>query len=701
MIAHDQLKAIIDRQRDNSLGDSDTDLSAKRADALKRYKGEVYGDELEGRSQVVSKDIAETVDYIMPQLMRTMLASGNVVEFDPIGPEDEALAEQESDYVNHVMLKQNSGFLYLHDWFKDGLILGNGYVKHYWEDAEKVRIERYAGLSDDELAVLLSREDQEAEIIEQEERQIEIPTEQGIQPVTVYDVKLRVTTTEGKVCIEAVPPSEVRLDRKLRGSIQKASYFEHCPRGVTRSDLIEMGMSKAFVDGLPAFNEDENTDEEEEARDIVNDSYEENIAADHSMDEIEYREVYIRVDADEDGKAELRKVVIAGDKIHSNEEVDAIPFTYISPKRMPHRHIGESMYDELKDIQRIKTTLQRQMLDNVYLINNSELILNERAQEYMDDYLVRTPGGVKRISGVEPTNGSVTSIAPPPLLGELLPAIDYIDQVRESRTGVGRNNAQIDPDVLKQSTAEAFSKALQQSNAKIEMIARMFAELGVKELALQVHKLLLQHQDKAAIVKLRGEYITIDPTEWKDRDDLTVNVGLGTGNVEEERANLREVSVLMEKLAGAGLVGPMQMFNLASDVIERMGFANPQRYVMSPQSPEYQQAMQAKQQPPQPTPDTMVLAQIEQGKMQGRLQEAQLKAQTDMQRDQIKHQHQMHQMQADMQTKQAEMLLKLRELMQKGDIATAQMEVDAFIAGASVDLGQPGIRAELGQRTEG
>lgn len=697
MIPEYELKGIINRLRDNSLGDSDTDLSSKRADALNAYKGEPYGDEMEGRSQVVSKDIAETVDYILPQFMRTMLASGNVVQFDPTGPEDEALAEQESDYVNHVMLKQNDAWVWMHDWAKDGLMLGNGYVKHSWVEKDTVKVQRYAGLNEDELVRVMDQDDLDIEVIEQEERDefIEVMTPEGLamQPIKVYDVKIRVKAKKGCVLIEAVPPSEVRVDRRLRGCIQDANYFEHCPRGITRTDLIEMGMDKAFVESLSAFNEDEDTDEESSARDIVEDDHDTFVSADHSMDEIEYREIYIRVDADEDGKAELRKITIVGDEIPPgpewNEEVDAIPFTYWTPKRMPHRHIGEGMYDELKDIQRIQTTLKRNVLDNIYFSNNAEKVINERAQEYLDDYLVSVPGGIKRVSGTEPIADSVHYIQPPQILNQLLPAIDLFDQVKESRTGVGRNNAQLDADLLKQTTAEAFALASQQANAKVEMFVRMFGQ-GVKEVALQVHRLILQHQDKPAVISLRGEYVNIDPNEWQDRDDLTVNVGLGTGNAEEERANLREVSMLMDKLQPMGLVGPQQMFNLFSDIAERMGFANPMRFVMDPKSQEFQQASQQAQQSQQAQAQQAHQQQVE---LFTKVEE--VKGQFKLQGDQIKSQTDQARTAADLKKQKNDIVFKLRELEQERELSIAEMEMKAFIEGLNFDIGEPGMGAEL------
>lgn len=685
MLDKSEVLAVVNSYARDAWGNEDSDLTNERAAALDHYYGRPYGNEQEGRSSIVSKDLAETVDWVLPNLIKMFLASGRIVQFDPVGPEDEALAEQETDYVNHVFLKENPGFLILHDLFKEGLLLKNWYAKHYYETEDKTSVEKYGGLTEDDLVQIATKIEEEGgsyEIIEQEE--LEPVIVDGVA-VPYFNVKLRVTRKVGKECVEAIPVEEIRVSKRTRGPIHLADYCEHVTTK-TRTQLIEMGMDREFVEGLAAYGEDE-SEEQRVSRNQHEQDDDRDASVDRSMDLIEFREVYCRIDADEDGKAELRKIVIVGNQIPDgsewNEEIDSIPLKSGQPKRMPHKHIGESLDDELADLQLIKTTLQRQLMDNAYNVNNSEVIINGRAQAFIEDYLTSRPGGIKRVSGDGPIADSVQAMAKAPIIDKLLPAIDYIDRVKSGRTGVSQANTSIDPDVLKKSTEGAFDKAVTLANAKIEMIGRMFAE-GVKDLMLGIHADLIKYQDKPKLVRLRNQFVPIDTQEWRERNDLTINVGLGNGSQDEERANAQLLAMVMEKAAAFGLVGPQQAYNWAEDSAEALGKKNPTRYFMDPRSPEFKQAMQAKQQPPQPSPDTMVVAQIEQGKVQGKLQEAQIKAQVEMQKAQI-----------GAQQKQQEVMLKLRELIQKGDIATAQMEVDAFIAGASVDLGQPGIGAEL------
>lgn len=598
-----ELVSIIKSHRRNSLGGNDGALSNERALAMDRYHGRPYGNEEEGRSAVVSRDLSETVDWAMPAIMRIFTQSGNIGEFDPVGPEDEELAQQESDAINQVVMKDNDGFILWHDAIKDALLLKNGYVKHYWDVTEKISEEEYKGLTIEQLAAMMGQLESDGAVVEvigQEERTEVVVTPDGQQtPSQVFDIRLKITRKEGKPLIEAAPCEEIRVSRKCRGALQKSPFTEHVTRK-TRSDLIEMGMSRAFVDSLPAYNSDDN-DQERLARDSVTDESDDiDVGSlDRSMDEIEFCEAYIRVDWDGDGVAELRKVVTCADRIPPgadwNEVIDAVPVTGGSPKRVPHRHVGESLADELEDLGEIKTVLTRQMLDNLYLTNNNQWAVNERVN--LPDFMQSLPGGIKRVRGIEPVNGSFEAIVTQSVLGQVLPALDYIDRVKSGRTGVSETTTGLDPDVLKQSTKGAFIENLNRASQKIEMIARMLAETLVKPAMIQVHALMIKHQDKPKMMRLRGKYVEVNPQEWRERTDLTLKVGLGTGSQEEQREKLMMAGGVQEKTAMLGLVGPTEAYNLASDLYKALGFDMPEKYIIfpDPENPKWQESQQQMQ----------------------------------------------------------------------------------------------------------
>lgn len=631
------LVAIIKAYRRDSLGVEEGGLSNERALAMDHYHGRPYGNEEEGRSAVVSRDLAETVDWAMPAIMRVFTQSGNIAEFEPVGPEDEDLAQQESDAINKVVMQENDGFLLLHDFVKDALLLKNGYVKHFWDETEKISEEEYSGLTLPELTGMLQQLEQggaEVEIKGQEERSIILESPMGPVPVQVFDVRLQIKRKEGKVKIIAVPPEEIRVSKKARGSTQDAAFVEHVTHK-TRSDLIEMGMSKAFVDSLPA-HASTSTESQKLARDSVSDESTDigQSILDRSMDEIEYCEAYLKVDYDGDGIAELRKVVTCADRLPPgddwNEQISAVPITGCVPKRVPHRHVGESLDDDLKDLQEIKTTLLRQLLDNIYLTNNNQWLVNERVN--LSDFMQSLPGGVKRVRGLEPVGGSVEPIISTPIIGQVLPAIDYVDGIKESRTGINKATSGLDPDVLRQSTKGAYMENLNRASQKIEMMTRMLAETGVKPLLLQVHALMIKHQDKPKMMRLRGKFVAINPQEWKERSDLIIKVGLGTGSEEEKRTKLGMVTQLQDRLLQLGQVGPKQAYDLFADTVKAMGFDMPEKYALSPDSPEFQQQQS---QPKQPPPEIMV----EQIRQQGKKEELQVNSQLEQQKAQQNWQH--------------------------------------------------------------
>jgi hypothetical protein len=727
------LLSIIRAHRDDSLGVEDGDLTIQRAAALNHYHGRAYGDEVEGRSQVVSRDLAEAVDWCMPGIMRVFVQSGALGMFDPVGPEDEQLAQQESDYVNQVMMKDNPGFMILHDAIKDTLLLKNGYVKHFWDVTDKTSEEEYSGLTMDEVAMMMRQlegQGSKVEIIGQESRFVAIPgmpnqnTAQQImvpQELEVFDLRLKITRKEGKAVWLAVPSEEVRVSKKARGSLQDSPFTEHVTKK-TRSDLIEMGMPQSFVYELPAYAERTNTNQSL-ARDSVTEESDTlgQAAGDRSMDELEFCEAYMRIDYDGDGVAELRKIVTVGNRIPPgeewNEQIPAVPMTSFVAKRVPHRHVGESLDDELADLQQIMTVLKRQLLDNIYRINNAETVINEDAN--IRDFMTSIPGGLKRVKGSAPVQQAFATIVPAPIIGQLMPVIDYIEGSKESRTGISKATTGLDPDVLQQTTKGAYLENLNRASQKMEMIARMLAETGVKEAVMQMHALLIRHQDKPRMVQLRGKWVSVNPQEWRERTDLTVRVGLGTGSEEEKQRKLQMLTGAQSAvLQAVGTLPPpiySRMYTLFADMAESMGFESPEKYAIPPGSPEHAQIWQAAQQARaqqaqqgQQSPDDLARAAAIQGQAQLQVQAAKNDANLRVKSAEDQFNRDKAQMQAtfDAQNKDAdrrlEMFLAQMDAMNKKQaedrdrasreaIAAMNAEVQLLLKGVGRDLGAPGI----------
>lgn len=688
MLTNEQLLAIIQAHRSDSLGVEDGELSNERALALDRYHGRLYGNEMEGRSSVVSRDLSEAVDWVMPAIMRIFTQSGTVAEFNPVSAEDEPQAEIETDYVNQVIMKDNDGWIVLHDAIKDTLLLKNGYVKHGWEVTEKIEEPKYKGLAVEEIQKLmtdLQQDDCKVEVTGHDENVIQGPN----GPMPVYDIELKIKRKKGQVKIYATPCEEVRVSRKCRGSLQESPFVEHVTRK-TRSDLIEMGMDREFVENLAAYDSGRYGGQSFSRDSVSDESTTSGVTYnDRSMDEIEYCEAYIRVDWDGDGIAELRRVVSVGNEIPEGEEwnqpVPAVGLTGFVAKRVPHRHVGESLYDELGDLQEIKTTLQRQLLDNIYLVNNSEVAVNELCN--LADFMTRQPGGIKRISGMDPVGGAFQQFVTPNITGDILPVIGYIDSVKESRTGISKASAGLDPDTLSNVTKGAYMENMNRASQKVEMITRLIAETGVKELVLQVHSLLLRYQDKQRIVRMKGKYVNVNPQEWRERTDLTVKVGLGTGTEEQRTQKLMAVAQMQRDALGpVGLVGPKEAFALFADTAKAMGFDMPDKYAMDPTGPEYQQKMQQPQQPPLPLQIEQMKQQAEAQKFQAQAQQDQQKfqAETQMNREieQLKAQAKLQEVQANLELQaandQRDGERETMKAMQEHELEKMRLELDKY-----------------------
>ncbi|MFM0292813.1 MULTISPECIES: portal protein [Paraburkholderia] len=606
-------------------GQTMTTLEIDRYNALNAYFARPIGNEIEDRSQIVLPELRDTVEWIMPTLMAMFVGSGKPVQFDPESPGDEDQAEIETEVVNWVFMRQNPGFIILHDFLKDALLLRNGYVNSYWLKKRKTVVESYTGLNEIELAMLLQTDD-EIEILEQTEEIKLIDGPMGQQQTTTFDIKLRRTKKVGQVKVECVPPEEMRVSPQARHGFDESPFTEHeCKK--TRSELIEMGFDANIVNGIEVAQPDW-LDLIELARNEVTDQLSEENPTDPASQLVSLRTVFIRVDFDGDGIAELRRVMVGGDKILDNDECEEVSYSYCSPIRMPHRHVGISYYDLLYDLQVIKTTLFRQALDNIYISNNQRLAVDWQNVN-MGDLLTSRPGGIIRTTG-SPGMSIMPLDMPSNLMSQILPALEYCDLQREMRTGIGKDTMGVDADALQDVTKGGQLAAMSAAGKKVELVARLMAE-GVKDIFLKIHGLLRRHQDEELTFRLTDKrWINANPADWSERTEVVPNVGLGSGNREEARANVMMLGQAQGQLAQFGLVGPKQAYNTFRKMSHLLGFENPTEFAMDPDSPEFQQ--QQAQHPPQPNPAVQV-AQI---KEKGAMDRAQLEAQTTAQQTQSK-----------------------------------------------------------------
>lgn len=605
-------RAIIGARLSATLTGTDSELRQDRETALNHYYGRPYGNEIEGRSQVVTKDLMDVIEWMMPSLLR-IFAMKNAVQFDPVGPEDEEQAKQETEYVTHVLWKKNPGFMLIYNWLKDGLMQKVGYVQHSWVDEEKVSFEPYTGLSDDQLQMVYQDLQQRGEVKVEGQEQAEDGT---------WSVKFKVTSKYGCEKVDVVQPDEIIVDSQCRSDVKSAKFVGRLREDLTNSDLMEMGYERKQLEALTNYvwTAGRRTGENR-ARDTVGESLGEieDMDTDWSARKRRLLECYTYIDTDDDGIAELRHYLAGGNDFLENEEFPEIPFCSWTPIPVPHRHVGLSIDDLMEDLQRINTALNRGLLDNVYFTMNPRSVYDRNTID-VASLQVNRPGG--HVANDGPPVGAIMPMPVQPMAGQILPVIDYIAQTRESRTGVGRMTSGVDADVLAQSTKGAYSDAKSAANQRIEQIARIFAETGMSQLYLAVHRDLNRHQDHATQFKLKEKWITTNPTEWKERTNMTVSVGLGNSSKDEIRSNLVMMANGQQAAASVpGLIQPQNVFNLFNRMATELGF-DQAGFITDPKSPEYQQFTQNQKTPPDP------FIQGEQIKAQAGLQKAKLEAQT-------------------------------------------------------------------------
>lgn len=682
-----ELLAIVDNAINNSLGKMDTRLSNDRLQAMKYYLGDKTGNlappEAEGRSSVVSMDVSDTIEWILPSLIRIFVSGENAVEYAAKKEADIDGAQQATDWANHVLFVQNEGFIILHDLFKDALLQKLGIIKTWWDDSKDITTEEYEGQSLEDLTLML--QDGTVEIIQSTERQIP-PTPGELlvfqqaqqsgqqlpppQPTLVYDVKVKRTDDTSHTCIENVPPEEFLFSRKARSVKRIFDCHHRVLRTVT--ELKEAGYKN--TDTL--MNDDNGAEFSQEAIERQSDTNEFVYGSqftqpdDPAMRFVWITESYMQVDWNGDGLAEWRKVVKSGKTLLSNDEIDEHPFQMLTPIKMPHKLVGRSVADLLLDLQDIKTALLRQNIDNMYLRNNPRTYVDTTKGVNIDDLLDSRVGGIVRGKG---ENG-ITPIVVQELSPQSYNLLDYIDKIKSERTGVNDTSKGLDADTLNDSTNNNRNQLVSAAQAKIELIARIFAETGIKELFRRILKLSGQYQQKAQVMRLTGnKFVTVDPRAWKTQYDIQINVGLGNGNKDQMAGHIMNIMNIQEKAMTGGLpiVSAKEIYNACKKLVVNSGFRSADPFFIDPESPQGQKLAQEAAQKPNPEmAKVQAQTQLEQSKL--RMQQQADAAQNAVQKanDDRDFQRQQAKDQSDFQ-------LELAKIQAEKDAKLQEMQFDA------------------------
>jgi hypothetical protein len=638
----EELVALIGQKLDRVINDDDGEVSTLRQENFNYYYGKPYGDERDGYSKVVTRECYEAIEWALPSILRVFTSGDRIVTFDPVGKDDEKAAEQETDVVNHFLLNEAQGFMVFYEWIKDALMYPNGYSKVWMEEIKEVKTEEYQGVPQGSLVQMMEAEG--IEILEQES--YPIMTELG--PMELFNIKLRRTTTKPKLCLEAVPPEQALVDADCTSlNVDEAGFTCHRSKR-TQTWLLQNGYKESDLEDVGGYD-DQDWGSEQVNRLFYTDEDPdtENVEA-PGMKEYWVCDIFMKVDFDGDGLAEERHIVLIGDTIFENEEYACQPLVALATTPGAHRHVGMSLIEAVKDIQRIQSTLMRQMLNNLYRINIRRKYVSEGALVEGGLTLEAIQNATTEIIPVR-APGMIEDEATVSVLADILPVMQEWQNIKKVRTGVSPDLA-LDPDILAKSTMGAFMGALENASQRLEMIVRIFAETGFKTLMLKVHKLLREYMDAPKTIKLRGEWVDINPAEWRERTNLTVNVGLGFNNKEKNIAAAMSLLQVQREAISTGQVQPDNLHNAFKLLIESYGFKDVDKFFTPPE----------KVPPKGPDPQTLALqAQIEAQK--GQVEAAKQAVENDRQRVEIEAQRNL----VEFQTKQLEAQRKQMDTDQK------------------------------------
>src|SRR5512139_840938 len=584
----------------------DVQIAPSRERATRYYRGDPFGNEEAGRSQIVMTEVRDTTLAMLPSLLRIFTSSEKVCEFTPRTAEKVEQAAAETDYVNYIFYNDNPGFLVQHSAFKDALVRKVGFIKWRWSFEQTISEAEFTSLDEGQYQMLVA--DPSVEVLVHKKTVIQemvaaTPPDQmnpmgmPAQPAIVsHDVKIRRTIPANKAVVEAVPPEEIIIARDAR-DLDTASYVGHRSYK-TVPQLVAMGYDEEEIEanGGSASSFDLNT--EAQAR---NPALMSPLAETTGEKKYLYVESYIRIDKDDDGIAELRKVCTIGETYILHDEVtDEVPIAPFCPDPEPHMVIGNGMADQTMDLQLIKSNVVRSTLDSL-----SQSIFPEtwyvEGQANPDDVISTGVGKVVRLRapGMYGTNST-------PFVGQAsLPMIAWLDQVKSQRTGISPASQGLSPDLLQSTEKSAVTATVTGAQERTEMIARIFAETGMKRVCKGLLRLVVKHQDKPRMIRLRGKWVEIDPRYWDADADVQINVALGRGTDQDRMMFLTNVLQKQElALTTLGINNPMvslaEYWNTLDQLCSLAGFKDTTRYFKQP-TPEAMQAMA--QQPQKPDPN--------------------------------------------------------------------------------------------------
>lgn len=623
----------------SSLGGPDSELAAIRERNLRAYnalpEGEFAPPDIDDRSAYVASDVADTVDGMLPQLMDVFVSDDKAVECVAKKPGEQAEqnAKHATGYLNHLFYVRNDGLNVLHDWIQDAALQKVGFVKVWAEEDAEDSKTTYEGQHPDQLAAILADG-------AQLEGEPEVDEDGGLT-FTVVDESRRI-----KFCVACVAPNEMRVDHNSKWGDEPAAIGEVRQR--RRFELEEMGFDLEGVGG-------ENDRSSGEADALLGDGLGDDDHELHDSHKLyEYAELYFQIDADGDGVAEWVQLCLINGELQRVEQVDDHPYAEICLMPRAHAYFGDCPADRAYTIQKEQTNLSRALFDNVQFSTNQRTYVNTNASVEIGDLLDNRPGGVVRGKG--PPGEAFGPIPTLPIPQTAWQMQEWLSSRLENRTGFTRYSQGMDADSLNK-TATGVSIITSKADMRLRLMTR-FAAQGIRKMFAKLLKLATKHQDQQDWFSVNGEWIPVNPFEWRDQFNISINVGLGHGTKEQQAQRVMAMLPLQMQGLQLGIVRPEQVANTIRLFAQVNEFKNPDSFVdAQPQGPGPQQIQQ----------------------MQQQLQEMQQKLpQLEQENQQLKLANQNKD--GELQIKAAEVELKARELEQKAAESQAEIELKQHAA---------------------
>ena len=681
----DELLEILRRKESEASHYVNGQLSIDREIAMREYHRMPYGNEEEGWSQIVASDVQDTVEWILPALLKTFSSTDKAVCFEPTKESDVKGAEQATDACNYVFYKQNNGFLTLYTAIKDMLIVRNCAVMWRKETVETVSSVPFKQATNEMLAMLMQEED--AEI--QEVREETVLNEMD-EPVQVFTGRMKKTEKKTVCKVEAFNPDSLLVEPTWTSPLLAECPYVARKMRVTLSELALMGFKDVTAADLRASMNSEDDRLFRVDSSLTQNSFSQDFESeDDSMVEGWLRIEYALVDADDDGIAERLCVYRLDTKILKQEVCTHVPIATASPFLNTHRWDGASIHDAVNDLQKLHSDLLRQTINNLTLTNNPRTKVLVDGQGGMraniDDLLNSRIGGIIRVNQQD----AVMEQTVPFTAGASLPMFEYLQTMRENRTGVSRTSQGLNPDSLNNT---ATGRQIDQTAAmqRIELIARVVAETLVKPIFQGILKLLTDGGMEKLSFRLRDEFVEYDPNEWRDSYDMTVNVGLGSGDSQLKMQQLTTIMQLQREGMAIGLVEPKHIYHAASRLVETAGFKDVQNFLQDPETA------------PSKPPQTPIEIQIEQMRLaataqenekdrQNEINKFQAETQMSMQVEDKKESTKLHEIQANLE-------LQAENDRRDGEREVMKAQLDAQLKEQEIEFGK--WKAELDSQTK-